>query len=147
MKKLALMFVLFILFSRYLSAQQQQRININPEDLAKRTVERLDRRLKLNQTQKIVIYNYQLNLDKERVQQFKQQEKGNVPDMGKIQRLQIETDKNIRAILKEDQQNEYDKLLQEPDQDSEMKHENKASRQERGSRKHRGGMGKVKPGM
>ncbi|WP_461485981.1 hypothetical protein [Pedobacter sp.] len=86
-----------------------------PEELAKKNVEELETRLKLSSTQKSVIYNYAYNLAKEQVNLFKKQQATgyNDEEMTKFYRLNNETNKNIKAVLKPEQIIEFDKVTEE----------------------------------
>ena len=85
------------------------------EDLAKKNVDELEKRLKLSSTQKNVINNYAFFIAKEQIAIYKKQMANGVDndELTKYYRLQNETNKNIRNVLKPDQVAEYDKLLEE----------------------------------
>ena len=85
------------------------------EELAKKNIEELEKRLKLSQTQKNVIYNYAFNLAKEQVALYKKQVANgyNDEDLTRYYRLQNETNKNIKTLLKPEQATEYDKINEE----------------------------------
>ena len=84
-------------------------------EMATKSIEAMDKKLKLNSTQKNVIYNYTLDLCKEQVALSKKQQTGmyNEDDISKFYRMQNETTKNIRNILKGEQQTQYDQYLEE----------------------------------
>lgn len=86
-----------------------------PEELAKKNVDELETRLKLSSTQKSVIYNYAFNLAKEQVTLMKKQQATGYDDeeVTKLYRLNNETNKNIKAVLKPEQIVEYDKVTEE----------------------------------
>lgn len=86
-----------------------------PEELAKKNVDELETRLKLSSTQKSVIYNYAYNLAKEQVTLMKKQQATgyNDEEVTKLYRLNNETNKNIKAVLKPEQAIEYDKVVEE----------------------------------
>ncbi len=86
-----------------------------PEELAKKNVDELETRLKLSPTQKSVIYNYAFNLAKEQVTLMKKQQVTGYDDeeVTKLYRLNNETNKNIKAVLKPEQVVEYDKVTEE----------------------------------
>jgi len=111
MKRLILILVLTFgaLFSSF--AQKQP----TAEELAKKNIEELETRLKLSPTQKSVIYNYAFNLAKEQIALFKKQQAKGYDDeeMTKYYKLQNETNKSIKTVLKPDQVAEYDKLTEE----------------------------------
>ncbi|MFN0291438.1 hypothetical protein [Pedobacter helvus] len=86
-----------------------------PEELAKKNVDELETRLKLSATQKSVIYNYAYNMAKEQVALMKKQQATGYDDeeVTKLYRLNNETNKNIKAVLKPEQVVEYDKITEE----------------------------------
>lgn len=85
------------------------------EELAKKNVDELEKRLKLSQTQKNVIYNYAFFIAKEQLLLYKKQMAAGVDndEMTKYYKLQNETNKNIRTVLKPEQVIEFDKILEE----------------------------------
>ncbi len=85
------------------------------EELAKKNVDELEKRLKLSTTQKNVINNYAFFIAKEQIAIYKKQMASGVDndELTKYYKLQNETNKNIRNVLKPDQVAEYDKLLEE----------------------------------
>ncbi|KIO78325.1 hypothetical protein TH53_04740 [Pedobacter lusitanus] len=84
-------------------------------EMATKSIEAMDKKLKLNSTQKNIIYNYTLDLCKEQVALSKKQQTGmyNEDDISKFYRMQNETTKNIRNILKGEQQTQYDQYIEE----------------------------------
>lgn len=86
-----------------------------PDELAKKNVDELETRLKLSSTQKSIIYNYAYNMAKEQVTLMKKQQATGYDDeeVTKIYRLNNETNKNIKAVLKPEQILEYDKIVEE----------------------------------
>lgn len=84
-------------------------------EITNKSMEALDKKLKLNPTQRSIIYNYTLDLSKEQVGLYKKQVAGTYTedDISKFYKLQNETTKNIRNVLKGDQQTDYDKLVEE----------------------------------
>ncbi len=86
-----------------------------PEEMAKKNVDELETRLKLSSTQKSVIYNYAYNLAKEQVTLMKKQQATgyNDEEVTKLYRLNNETNKSIKAVLKPEQVIEYDKVVEE----------------------------------
>lgn len=94
---------------------QQAATPPKPEEITKKSVDELDKRLKLNATQKSIIYNFTYSQVKEQQELIKQQNNGgeNEQTLTRFYKLQNETNKNIRAVLKDDQQKEYDKMIQE----------------------------------
>jgi len=84
-------------------------------ELTTKSMDALDKKLKLNPTQKSIIYNYTMNLSREQIALSQKQQAGtfNENDVTNFYKLQNETTKNIRNILKGDQQTEYDNFLEE----------------------------------
>ncbi len=93
-------------------AQQKQP---TAEELAKKNIDELEKRLKLSPTQKSVIYNYAYNLAKEQLALYKKQQATgyNDEEMTKYYKLQNETNKSIKSILKPEQITEYDTIIEE----------------------------------
>lgn len=114
MKKLLLMIAFVAGLSSLVSAQQAS-TPPKPEEITKKSVDELDKRLKLNATQKSIIYNFTFSQVKEQQELLKLQGSGadNEQIMTRYYKLHDETNKNIRAILKEEQLKEYDKIIQE----------------------------------
>jgi len=85
------------------------------EEIAKKNVDELEKRLKLSSTQKNVIYNYAFNLAKEQIALYKKQQATgyNDEEMTRYYRLQNDVNKSIKTVLKADQITEYDKLTEE----------------------------------
>lgn len=85
------------------------------EELAKKNIEELDKRLKLSPTQRSVVYNYAYNLAKEQLALYKKQQAGTFKDEDETQffKIQNETNKNIRAVLKPEQVTEYNIVVEE----------------------------------
>lgn len=85
------------------------------EEIAKKNIEEIDKRLKLTPTQKSVIYNYTFDLAKEQLALYKKQQAGTFKeeDETKFFKLQNETNKNIKTVLKPEQVIEYNKLTEE----------------------------------
>lgn len=112
MKKFLSALFLFTLMAVGALAQQKMP---TPEELAKKNVDELETRLKLSPTQKSVIYNYAYNIAKEQVALVKKQQANgyNDEEMSKFYRLNNETNKNIKAVLKPEQVVEFDKLTEE----------------------------------
>lgn len=113
MKKYVLMLLITAGFVSFSKAQQQK--TPTAAEMATKTMDALEKRLKLNSTQKNIIYNYQFDLSKEQLEMFKKQQSGryNEDDVTKFYKLQNETNKNIKSILKPDQIAEYEKFLDE----------------------------------
>lgn len=85
------------------------------EELAKKNVDELEKRLKLSPTQKNVINNYAFFIAKEQIALYKKQMATGVDndELTKYYRLQNETNKNIKNVLKPEQVAEYDKIIEE----------------------------------
>ncbi|RYG10343.1 MAG: hypothetical protein EOO07_22325 [Chitinophagaceae bacterium] len=108
-----LVFTIVLIFGAIFSTIAQKQPTA--EELAKKNVDELEKRLKLSQTQKNVIHNYAFFIAKEQLAIYKKQMAGGVEndELTKYYRLQNETNKNIRNVLKPDQVAEYDKILEE----------------------------------
>lgn len=113
MKRLIFLFLIVIGIGGMANAQQNKMPT--PDEVAKKNVEDLDKRLKLNDTQKSVVYRFTYNQAKEQVDLIKRQQAGNSreEDVDKFYKLQNETSKSIRNVLKGEQQTEYDKIIEE----------------------------------
>ena len=85
------------------------------EEIAKKNIEEMDKRLKLTPTQRSVIYNYVFDLAKEQLNLYKKQQAGTFQqeDETKFFRLNNETTKNIKIVLKPEQVTEYNILTEE----------------------------------
>ncbi len=85
------------------------------EELAKKNIDELEKRLKLSPTQKNVIYNYAFSIAKEQISIYKKQMAAGVDndELTKYYKLQNETNKNIKTVLKPDQVIEFEKVLEE----------------------------------
>lgn len=112
MKKYLL--ILSVVLGVTFSANAQQK-GPSPSEILSKNIDSLNKRLKLNPTQRSIIYNYMLDLSKLQVELTKKQQTGafNEDDVSRFYKAQNETTKNIRNILKGDQQTEYDKYLEE----------------------------------
>ncbi|MEJ5963200.1 hypothetical protein [Pedobacter immunditicola] len=84
-------------------------------EIAQKNIEALTKKVKINPTQRNIIYNYMLDFSKEQVSFAKKQQAGmfNQDDMGKLYNLQNENNDKIRTILKGEQLTEFDKYLEE----------------------------------
>ncbi|MFW0714850.1 hypothetical protein [Pedobacter sp. N23S346] len=113
MKRVIFLLLILAGISGVVNAQQNK--VPTPDEIAKKNVEDLNKRLKLNDTQKSVIYRFTFNQAKEQADLVKRQQTGNSreDDVDKFYKLQNETSKNIRNVLKGEQQNEYDKVIEE----------------------------------
>jgi len=96
-------------------ANAQQNKMPTPTEIAKKNVEDLDKKLKLNDTQKSIIYSLTYTQAKEQADLIKRQQAGTSreEDADKYYKLQNETTKSIRNVLKGDQQKQYDKDIEE----------------------------------
>lgn len=85
------------------------------EELAKKNIEEMDKRLKLSATQRSIIYNYAFDLAKEQLALYKKQQAGTYKDEDETRyfRIQNDTNKNIKMVLKGEQVNEFNKLNEE----------------------------------
>lgn len=112
MKRYAL--ILLVVFGVVSFAEAQQKVPTATE-LTDKTMAAMEKKVKLNQTQKNIIYNYMLDISKEQLAISKKQQTGagTEDDVTRFYRLQNETTKNIRNILKGDQQTDYDKFVEE----------------------------------
>lgn len=113
MKRLVILFLVVVSVNGLVRAQQNKMPT--PTEIAQKNVEDLDKRLKLNGTQKSVIYSFTYNQAKEQAELIKRQQAGNSreEDVDKFYKLQNETTKNIRNVLRPEQQLEYDKVIEE----------------------------------
>lgn len=112
MKRLILM-MLLVLGGVFSSVAQQKQPTA--EEVAKKNVDEMEKRLNLSATQKSVIYNYAFSLAKEQLALYKKQQASgyNDEEMTKYYKFQNETNKSIKSILKPEQVTEYDKLTEE----------------------------------
>jgi len=85
------------------------------DELAKKNVEELEKRLKLTSTQKSIIYNFAYECSKEQIVLYKKQQAGTFKeeDETRFFRMQADLNKNIKTVLKSDQLAEYDKIVEE----------------------------------
>lgn len=111
MKKLILVLMLVMVAVFSSTAQKQP----TAEELAKKNVDELEKRLTLSSTQKSVVYNYAYTLAKEQIAIYKKQMATGYKDedLTKYYKLQNETNKAIRTVLKPEQVAEYDKIVEE----------------------------------
>jgi protein CpxP len=96
------------------NAQQAPKMP-TPQEMASKSVNELEKRLKLNPTQKGVIYNYTFDLCKHQLDLIKRQQAGtsNEDDVTKFYKMQNETNNSIKTVLKGEQLVEFDKVLEE----------------------------------
>ena len=111
MKRLILMLVMVMGLGYVGNAQKIP----TSEEIAKKNVDEMEKRLKLTPTQKSVIYNYAFNMAKEQLDLYKKQQAGTYrnEDETRIFRLMNEMNKNIKNVLKPDQIDEFNKLTEE----------------------------------
>lgn len=111
MKKL--IFSVLLIFGAFFSSFAQKQPSA--EELAKKNVDELEKRLNLSPTQKNVINNYAFLIAKEQIALYKKQMASGLEndELAKYYRLQNETNKNIRNVLKPDQALEFDKIIEE----------------------------------
>lgn len=105
----------FMLLAITTMAQERQRNGgqqRSPEDQAKNMVERLDKQLKLSQSQKDSIYVYTLDLSKKQQDIFKNTEDRKVA-FEKLQPLRLTADEKIKSFLTAEQSKSYDLLQKE----------------------------------
>ncbi len=113
MKRL-IFFSLFLCDLCFVQAQQQTKLP-TIDELAKKNVDEIEIRLKLNPTQKSVIYNYAFDLAKELLAIIKKQQSGtfkNEDDM-MYYRLQNEFNAKVKTVLKPEQVTEFNKLIED----------------------------------
>ena len=112
MKKVIVLFLMVFGFGFLANAQQKAP---TPSEIAKKNVEDLDKKLKLNDTQKSIIYSLTFNQAKEQSDLVKRQQAGNTKedDIDKYYKMQNETSKNIRNVLKGEQQAKYDRIIED----------------------------------
>jgi protein CpxP len=110
MKRLILMLVMLgVFFSS--SAQKMP----TADEVAKKNVEELEKRLKLTPTQKNIIYNFAYEFSKEQFALVKKQQAGNFKqeDETKFFKMQADLNKNIKTVLRPDQIPEFNKVIEE----------------------------------
>jgi len=112
MKKVIVLFLMVVGFATLSMAQQKAP---TPTEIAKKNVEDLDKKLKLNDTQKSIIYSLTYNQAKEQSDLVKRQQAGHTKedDVDKYYKMQNETSKSIRNVLKGEQQAKYDKIIED----------------------------------
>jgi protein CpxP len=119
-----------ILGTVFFAAAQQKTPTLT--ELTNKNMEALDKKVKMNPTQRNIIYNYTMDMYKEQLALTKKQQTGgfNDDDIAKFYRMQNETTKNIRNILKGDQQTDYDNFLEEQLRGGNKKKKKKHSKDE-----------------
>jgi len=113
MKKYTL--ILLTVLATFGLAQAQKKTPPTATELATKNIEAMEKKIKLNPTQRSIIYNYSLDMYKEQLDLAKKQQSGgyNEDNVTKIYKLQNETNTNIRNILKGEQQTQFDDFLEE----------------------------------
>ncbi|MBC7614604.1 MAG: hypothetical protein H7202_00910 [Pedobacter sp.] len=111
MKNLVLIIVL--IFGAFFSSFAQKQPT--SEELAKKNIDELEKRLKLSPTQKNVVYNFAFELAKEQLSLYKKQVANgyNDEETTRYYKSQNEINKSIKAVLKSDQITEYEKIIEE----------------------------------
>lgn len=85
------------------------------DEIAKKNVDELEKRLSLSSTQKGIIYNFAYSVAKDQVELFKKQQAGTFKeeDETRFYRLQADLNKNIKTVLKPEQVTEFNKVIEE----------------------------------
>ena len=106
--------ILLTVCGTFFMAKSQQKVPTVTE-LTTKSMDALEKKIKLNPTQRSIIYNYTLDLSRQQLELSKKQQAGNFgeDDMARFYKLQNETHSNIRNILKDQQQTDYDNYLEE----------------------------------
>lgn len=112
MRRLILVVATLLTFGLTTYAQQK---TPTPAEIAKKNVDDLNKRLKLNETQQSVIYRLTYAQVKEQSEMIKRQQAGTPrdDDADKYYKIQNETNASIRELLKGDQKTEFDKVIEE----------------------------------
>jgi protein CpxP len=112
MKKYILSFILVLSISFYAAAQQKMP---TASELTSKSMDALAKKIELNPTQKNIIYNYTLDLYTAQLALSKKQQAGqsNEDDITKMYKLQNETTRNIKNILKGEQLDQYDQFIED----------------------------------
>ena len=105
----------FIILGFHVVTYAQQNKFPTPAEVAKKNVDDLDERLKLNDTQKSVIFRFTFAQAKEQSEMIKRQQAGTArdDDADKYYKIQNETNASIKAVLKGTQKTEFDKIIEE----------------------------------
>ncbi|MDQ7949090.1 MAG: hypothetical protein REI78_05410 [Pedobacter sp.] len=85
------------------------------DEVAKKNVEELEKRLNLSATQKSIIYNYAYEAAKEQFALFKKQQAGTFQqeDETRFYKMQADLNKSIKTVLKPEQVIEFNKVIEE----------------------------------
>jgi len=113
MKIYILLAFLLLGFGQVVKAQQPKMPTA--QEMTVKSVDELEKRLKLTSTQKGVIYNYVFDMSKQQLDLIKRQQAGTSKedDVTKFYKLQNDTNDKIRTILKGDQVAEFEKVLED----------------------------------
>lgn len=113
MKKLIL-FSVFLLSIGFVQAQSQPKLP-TADELAKKNVDEMEKRLKLTSTQKGIINNYAYEMAKEQVAILKKQQAGTFQNEDGTRYYRLLNDFNAKAktVLKEEQITEFNKLIED----------------------------------
>lgn len=105
----------FLLFGLGSIVKAQQPKMPTAQEMTVKSVDELEKRLKLTSTQKGVIYNYVFDMSKQQLDLIKRQQAGTSKedDVTKFYKLQNDTNDKIRTILKGDQLPEFEKVLED----------------------------------
>lgn len=130
MKKYILLSLL-LLGSVFLTKAQQKLPTA--QEMTVKSVDELEKRLKLTSTQKSVIYNYVFDMSKQQLELIKRQQAGTSKedDVTKFYKLQNDTNDNIRTILKGDQLPEFEKVLEDRVNGTAKKKKNKKGKKDK----------------
>lgn len=111
MKKLVLMFALLVGLALNVSAQKIP----TAQELAKKNIDEMETRLKLSATQKSVLYNIAYDMAKDQLALYKKQQAGTyVDEDGTVFfKKQNESNNTIRRLLKPEQVEEFNKLIED----------------------------------
>lgn len=111
MKKLVLMFALLVGLALNANAQKIP----TAQELAKKNIDEMETRLKLSATQKSVLYNIAYDMAKDQLALYKKQQAGTyVDEDGTVFfKKQNESNNTIRRLLKPEQVEEFNKLIED----------------------------------
>lgn len=111
MKRLVLMVALLVGLVLNVNAQKVP----TAQELAKKNIDEMEERLKLSATQKSVIYNIAYDMAKEQLALYKKQQAGTyVDEDGTIFfKKQNESNNSIKRLLKPEQVDEFNKLIED----------------------------------
>jgi len=123
--------ILSMIFGTVFFAAAQQKTPTATE-LTNKNMDAMDKKVKMNPTQRNIIYNYTMDMYKEQLELTKKQQAGgfNDDDIARFYKRQNQTTTNIRNILKGDQQTDYDAFLEEQLRGGNKKKKKKHSKDE-----------------